>query len=71
MEIPFSKISYHRETNQLTCKALQLTGLYMIRGFSERRFRRDFRTALAFPSLQRAHDLTWQYIIPGRSMKDL
>ena len=38
MEIPFSKNSYHIETNQLICFMLQLTGFYMIRGFTERYF---------------------------------
>ena len=38
----FSKKSYYVETSQLTCKALQLTGFYMIWGFSERFFRGDY-----------------------------
>ena len=64
-EIPFSKNSYHIETSQLTCKALQLTGFYMIRVFSEKYFRRDFTTAFVFLPLQRAHNLTWKYISSG------
>ena len=42
MEIPFSKNSYHIETNQLICFTHQLTGFYMIRGFTERYFLTDY-----------------------------
>ena len=31
----FSESSYHVKTNQLICFAYQLTGLYIIRGFTE------------------------------------
>ena len=47
-EIPFSKNSYRTEASQLIWKALQLIGFYMIRVFSKRCFRIDFKTALAF-----------------------
>ena len=31
-EMSFSKSSYYIETSQMICKALQLTGFYVIRG---------------------------------------
>ena len=71
LEILFSKNSYHIETHQLTSKALQLTGFYVIRVFSERCFPKDYKTTFVFSSLQRAHNLTWQCISPGRSMNAL
>ena len=39
LEIPFSQNSYHIETIQLIYFANQLTGFYMIQGFTERYFR--------------------------------
>ena len=47
-KIPFNKSYYHIETSQLIWKALQLTGFYIIRVFSERCFRIDFKTAFVF-----------------------
>ena len=38
-EIPFTKNLYHIETIQLICFANQLTGFYMIQGFTEGYFR--------------------------------
>ena len=38
LEIPFSQNSYHIETIQLIYFANQLTGFYMIQGFTERYF---------------------------------
>ena len=35
-EIPFSKNLYHIEAIQLICFANQLTGFYMIQGFTEK-----------------------------------
>ena len=64
----FSKNSNYIETSQLICEALYLTGFYVIRVFSERCFRTDFKTAFVFSPFQRTHDLTWQYINPGHSM---
>ena len=43
----------------------------MIQVFSERCFRIDSKTAFVFSPLQRAHDLTWQYMTHGRSMNAL
>ena len=67
-EMPFSKNSYHIETSQLICKALQLTGFYIIRVFSEKCFRTDFKTVFVFSPFQWSHDLTWQFINAGPSM---
>ena len=55
----------------MTCKTLELTGFYMIRAFSERCCGPDYKTDFVFSHLQQAHDLTRQYINPGRSMNAL
>ena len=43
----------------------------MIQVFGERSFQIDCKTAFLFSPLQRAHDLTWQYMTHGRSMNAL
>ena len=45
-EIPFSKKLYHIETSPLICYANQLSGCYMIRGFTERYFQIDYKWCL-------------------------
>ena len=67
----FSKNSYHIKTSQLTSKALQLTGFYMMQDFSGQSFQTDFKIVFVFSPLMRTHDLTWQYINPGLSMNAL
>ena len=43
----------------------------MVQVFSEKCFQIDCKTVFAFSPLQRAQDLTWQYITHGRSMNAL
>ena len=42
--MPSSKNSCYIETSQMICKALQLTGFYAVRVFSERCFQTDLKT---------------------------
>ena len=42
METPFSKNSYLVETSQMIFNANQLTGFYMIRGFTEKCLQKDY-----------------------------
>ena len=42
LEISFSKNVYHIETSQLICFVNQLTGFYMMQGFTERYFQTGY-----------------------------
>ena len=41
-KIPFGKTFYHIENSQSICKANQLTGFYVIQGFTEKHLRADY-----------------------------
>ena len=63
---------FHMKTRVFLKYFVRACNFYMIRVFSGKCFRTDFKIVFfLFSPLMRTHDLTWQYINAGQSMNAL